>query len=82
MSRTPIPIHHPDPDECSSCHRTRCLVETLTAALMGYSCRYGAHRFPGDENIPLAENPNWIAACNAKDDQLAAMRARFARRNA
>ncbi|NBO56958.1 MAG: hypothetical protein EBU84_20720 [Actinobacteria bacterium] len=58
---------------------TRCLVDVLTAAPMGYSCRYGAQRFPGDEDIPLAENPNWVVAQNAYDEQLAAMRARFAR---
>lgn len=82
MSRKPIPIHQPDPNECSSCTRTRCPLETLTAALMGTKCRYGAHRFPGDEDIPCIENPNWVAAQNAYDEQLAAMRAQFGRRNA
>lgn len=49
----------------------------IWAAMNGYDCAYGPHRFSGDTLMPINENEHWIAANNAYDEFIGSMRRKF-----
>jgi len=68
--------------ECRACRQVdRCPLPAVKAALCGYDCRYGAHRYPGDHHTPLNRNRAFNDAIRKNNDDLEQRRHHYATRD-